>query len=222
MLLSGLGAAMSIGSSIYGAIQSAKQNKEARQLLEKRRDDNRKWYESRMAEDYTNRPDAQAVLTKQRELLEEQYKNARATNAVSGGTAESEAMQKKAANDAMAQTMSDIAADAAEYKDSVEQEYRQTDAALVEQQAANKAAQAQATAQAAGQAAAAGLNLLGSSLQDAGAAADGAPKTPKRDAADEALAKSLHDAADKSMRQAPTAELDPSIYEIPKPKKIKA
>ncbi|MBQ2006738.1 MAG: hypothetical protein II205_04150 [Bacteroidales bacterium] len=217
MVIAGLGAALSLGSSIYGAIKSGKQNKEARQMLQDRRDENRKWYESRMAEDYTSRADAQAVFNKQRELLEERYNQARATRAVSGDTAESEAMQKAAANDAVAQSMSDVAAAAEQHKENVEQQYRQTDAALAQAQAESKAAQAQATAQAASQAAAAGLNLLGSSLNNADSgAADAVGAKPKQDENDKKFAQSLKDAADASMRQTG------SIYNIPKPKKIKA
>lgn len=154
-----------LGSSIYGAIASSKQNKKAQQLLQQQRDDNKAWYEAKMSEDYTQRSDAQNVINKQRELLNEQYKNAKATNAVAGGSDASIAMQKAAANDAMAQTMSDIASEASQYKDQAEQQYRAQDAALDQQQAQIAADQAKATAQAAGQAVNASMNLLGATLQ---------------------------------------------------------
>lgn len=164
-LISGIaGAVGALGSSIYGAIASSKANKKAQELIQGQRNENRDWYNTKMAEDYTQRSDAQAVINKQRELLNEQYKNARATQVVSGSSDASLAMQKAAANDAMAQTMSDIAANAANYKDQVEQQYRQQDAALNQQQAQMYANQAQATAQAAGQAVNAGANLLGASI----------------------------------------------------------
>lgn len=159
------GAVGALGSSIYGAVASSKQNKKAQELLQQQRDDNRAWYNAKMSQDYTQRADAQAVINRQRELLDEQYKNATATNVVAGGSDASLAMQKAAANDAMAQTMSNIASEASTYKDQVEQAYRSQDAALNQQQAQNQAAQAQATAAAAGQAVNAGLNLVGQSLQ---------------------------------------------------------
>ena len=159
------GAVGALGSSIYGAVASSKQNKKAQELLQQQRDDNRAWYNAKMSQDYTQRADAQAVINRQRELLDEQYKNATATNVVAGGSDASLAMQKAAANDAMAQTMSNIASEASDYKDQVEQAYRSQDAALNQQQAQNQAAQAQATAAAAGQAVNAGLNLVGQSLQ---------------------------------------------------------
>lgn len=170
-----LGAATSLGSSIYGAIASSKQNKKAQALIQQQRDENKDWYNTRMAEDYTQRSDAQAVINKQRELLNEQYKNARASQVVAGGSDASLAMQKAAANDAMAQTMSDIAANAANYKDQVEQQYRQQDAALNQQQAQIAADQAKATAQAASQAVNAGLNLMGASMGTGAGAGTNAP-----------------------------------------------
>lgn len=159
-----LGGAASLGGAIYGAISSAKNNKKARALIQKQRDDNRAWYNTRMAEDYTQRSDAQAVLTKQRELLQEQYKQGKASNIVSGGTDEGLALQKEAANNAMAQTMSGIAANAASYKDSVENQYRAQDNALNQQQVQTYGQQAQQASQAGSQLAAKGLNLMGASF----------------------------------------------------------
>lgn len=146
-----IGAAAQIGSSIYGAIKSSQANKRAEELLQNQRDKNQKWYDLKMAEDYTQRTDVQNVLRKQRELLQEQYQKARATNLVAGGTDESLALQQAAANDAMGDTMADIAANAASYKEGVENQFRTQDAALDQQQIANEQAKAQSIANAAGQ-----------------------------------------------------------------------
>lgn len=146
-----IGAAAQIGSSIYGAIKSSQANKRAEELLQNQRDKNQKWYDQKMAEDYTQRTDVQNVLRKQRELLQEQYQKARATNLVAGGTDESLALQQAAANDAMGDTMADIAANAASYKEGVENQFRTQDAALDQQQIANEQNRAQAIANAAGQ-----------------------------------------------------------------------
>lgn len=165
MVTAAIGGAAALGGAIYGAIASSKYNNKARALIQQQRDDNKRWYETRRAEDYTQRTDAQAVLNRQRELLDEHYKRARATGVVAGATEESVAMQKEAANDAMAQTMSDIASGAAAYKDSVEQQYRQQDAALNQQQVAGLQQQGQAAAQAGSQLVNAGLNMVGIGLQ---------------------------------------------------------
>lgn len=146
-----LGAAAQVGSSIYGAIKSSQANKRAEQLLQNQRDENKKWYDQKMAEDYTQRTDVQNVLRKQRELLQEQYQRARATNLVAGGTDESLALQQAAANDAMGDTMADIAANASSYKEGVENQYRAQDAALNQQEIANEQNRAQSIANAAGQ-----------------------------------------------------------------------
>lgn len=159
-----IGGVAALGSSIYSAVKSSLQNKKAQQLIAQQRSDNRDWYNAKMSEDYTMRSDAQAVINKQRELLNEQYRNAAATNVVSGGSDEALALQKAAANDAMAQTMSDIASEASAHKDQVEQQYRAQDAALNQQQAQTASNQAQATAAAGAQAVNAGLNLIGQDI----------------------------------------------------------
>lgn len=156
--------ALALGSSIYGAIASSEKNKKAQQLIQQQRDDNRAWHNTRMSEDYTQRSDAQAVINKQKALLQQQYNNARAANIVAGGTDESLVMQTQAANNSLAQTMSDIASEASAHKDNIEKQYRAQDAALNQQQAQIAADQAKATAQAASQATNAGLNLMGAGM----------------------------------------------------------
>ena len=45
-----IGTAAQVGSSIYGAIKSSQANQRAMDLLQARRDQNKKWYEDKMAE----------------------------------------------------------------------------------------------------------------------------------------------------------------------------
>lgn len=161
-----LGAAAQVGSSIYGAIESSQANKQARQMIQNQRDENKRWYDQKMAEDYMQRSDVQNVLRKQRELLNEQYQRARATNIVAGGTDESLALQQQAANEAMGNTMADIAANAANYKDSVEQQYRAQDAALNQQMIGVEQGNAQSIAQAAGQVGSAVSGLMTGGVED--------------------------------------------------------
>lgn len=163
-IASAVGAAASLASSIYGAVNSAKKNREANKLIQSQRDENKKWYNQQMAEDYTQRSDSQAILKKQREMLDEQYKRARATNVVAGGTDESLALQQQAVNKSLSDTATNIASQASIHKDNVTQQYRQTDAALNQQQVASLQQQANNTAQAAGQGVSAGLGLIGTVL----------------------------------------------------------
>ena len=160
----GLGGLMQVGSTIYGAAQSSRLNKQAQHELTGRRNENQQWYNQKMNEDYMMRSDVQNVLRKQRDLLDEQYKRSRATNIVAGGTDESLALQQREANRVMGDTMANIAANASAYKDNVEQQYRAQENNLSQQQQQIYANQANATAQAAGQAAGAGANLLSSGL----------------------------------------------------------
>lgn len=146
-----IGAAAQVGSSIYGAIKSSQANKRAQSLITNQRDENRKWYETRMAEDYTKRADVQNLLRKQRDLFKEQYQRARATNVVAGGTDESLALQQQGANEAMGETMANIAANASAYKEEIEEQYRAKDDALNQQQVAVEQNKAQQIATAAGQ-----------------------------------------------------------------------
>ncbi len=164
MIGAAIGTAVQLGTAIYGAVKSAQLNKEANKLISDQRKENKKWYDQKMAEDYTQRSDAQAVLKKQRELLDEQYKRARATNVVAGGTDESLALQQQAANKSMSDTMTNIASQASAYKDNAEQQYRAQDAALNQQQAAQLRQQASDVSQAAGQAGTAASGLIGTAI----------------------------------------------------------
>lgn len=187
-----VGAAAQVGSSIYGAIKSSQANKRAMDLLQARKEENKKWYEERMGEDYTQRAGVQNVLRKQRELLSEQYKRARGINVVAGGTDESLALQQQGANEAMGETMADIAAQAESYKENVENQYRATDAALAQQEMGIHQTQAQTIANAAGQVGKAVSGLTAGGLDNVKAPKEGTPTVSAildTDAiADEALA----------------------------------
>lgn len=172
-----IGAAAQVGSSIYGAIKSSQANKRAEEMIQNQRDENKKWYDAKMAEDYTQRSEVQNILRKQRELLNEQYQRARATNIVAGGTDESLALQQQAANEAMGDTMADIAANASDYKDSVENQFRAQDAALNQQQIGVEQAKAQTIAQAAGQVGSAVSGLVTGVSGDADVPSAKTPKT---------------------------------------------
>ena len=165
LISAGLGGALQLGSTIYGLAESSRVNNLAQKEQDKRRAENKQWYNQKKNEDYMMRSDVQNVLRKQRELLDEQYKRARATNIVAGGTDESLALQQREANKIVGDTMADIAANASSYKDAVEQQYRAQEASLSQQQQQIYANQANATAQAASQAAGAGANLLQSGLE---------------------------------------------------------
>ena len=150
----GIGLLGSIGSTAYGAWRSKKYADEARNQTASMRKDNKRWYDVRMAQNFTERPDAQAAFSRQREMYDEQAKRNRAVNAVAGGGSNAQqALQQQAAAGAMADTTRSIAAAGAARKDNIEKQYLATDAALQQQQIQGNYNQAAQVAQAAGQAA---------------------------------------------------------------------
>lgn len=158
------GGALALGSAALGAIKSANAAYNAKSMLAQQEKDNKAWYETKMASDYTQRADVQNAIRKQRELLNEQYKRAKATNVVSGGTDAGLAMQKEAANNALGNTMGDIAAASAAYKDNVENQFRAEDRRIKDEQRRIEMQKAAAIAQAAGQGVNAGLSMMGGNL----------------------------------------------------------
>lgn len=164
MSLAAIGAIASVASGIYGAINSAVKGNQSRALIAQQRKDNKSWRDSEMSKDYMSRTDTQAVLKKQKEMLDEYYNRADKTSAITGATDESKAIAKAAANKSLENTMTNIAGSASAYKDSVDQQYRAQDNALNQQQAQSKMNESAQVAQAAGQAVSAGLSLAGSGI----------------------------------------------------------
>lgn len=161
MFITAAAAIASLAGAAYGAIKSGQANRQADKIRKGIRDDNKRWYDIEMARDYTQRADVQAAIKKQRELLQEQYRNARSTNIVAGGTDEARALQQQAANKSLSDTTTNIAARATDYKDSVDRQYRQTDQALAQQAAQSKNQHAAEMAQASSQMVNSGIQLAG-------------------------------------------------------------
>jgi hypothetical protein len=163
-----IGLTAAIVGALYGGIKSGKLNRRAVKILQQQKNDNQNWYDVKMSSDYTQRADVQAAIKKQRELLQEQYDRARATNVVAGGTDEALALQKQAANQSLADTATSVAARSADYKDKVEDAYLGRKAQLEDQERQNLSQRAAATAQASSQVVNSGLNMVGNSFQHFG------------------------------------------------------
>jgi hypothetical protein len=129
-----VGAGLSVASSLWGAHKANKAAKAANSELEKQREKNEAWWQRKSNEDYTQTAEAQAAMTKARELAQEQMKAARGTAAVMGGTEAGIAAQQQAANKMLSDTMSGIAQNATARKDAAESQYLQNEAALSQQQ----------------------------------------------------------------------------------------
>lgn len=161
MLATALGAATALAGSVIGGFKSAAANNKARRLLQAQRNENKRWYETKMNQDYTQRVDVQQAINAQRDLLEEQLKRVNARKVVGGASEESAALEKEAANKSLADATAQIAALGAENKDQVEREYRANEAAFNQQEIQNYQNQAAQTAQAASQVVNAGLGMIG-------------------------------------------------------------
>lgn len=129
-----IGGAMKVAGTIGGGIAARKAAREANKRLEQQLQDNQDWYDRRYNEDATQRADAQRLITMTEESIKNRNKQAAGAAAVMGGTTESVAAAKAANNAILADTVSQIAADAASRKDSIESQYMANKANTVAQQ----------------------------------------------------------------------------------------
>lgn len=153
MLLTTLATLGSIGATAYAAAKSAKANRQAQEIENANYRDTDRILQSRLRSDYTSRTDFQNILSRQKALLDAQWKRVQGANAVAGssGGLEAGAAQKQANALAMADTMGNLAAGASDYKDAVQQQVLANNAQNARSQANAKARQAQIIAQAGGQ-----------------------------------------------------------------------
>lgn len=121
---------MNIAGSIFGGIAASKAMKKVKNNIEDQKRDNQNWYDQRYNEDATQRADAQRILTQTQEAIRNRNRQAAGTQAVMGGTEESVAAAKAANNQALADATAQIAVNAENRKDQIEQAYQQRDADL--------------------------------------------------------------------------------------------
>lgn len=154
-----IGAAVSIGSQIYGGIKARKAAQKQADALAREKAENTAWYNRRMNEDVTQRADAQRVLRLAEESIRRRNKETAATQAVVGGTEESVAATKEANAKALADATSQIAAAGEARKDSIEDSYRNQQHNIAREEIGLDAQKAQNTAEAVRQVGATAGNL---------------------------------------------------------------
>ena len=124
MLISALATAGKIAGVVYSKYKQNQLNNaaDAAELEDYKNTD--RILQSNLRSDYTSRTDFQNILTRQKALLDAQWKRQQGANAVAGsvGGLEAGAAQKQANALAMADTMGNLAAGASDYKDSVQQQ----------------------------------------------------------------------------------------------------
>ena len=84
-----IGSAIGAAGSIFGGISASKAMKKIQRNVEAQRQKNQNWYDRRYNEDYTQRSDAQRILTQTEESIKNRNKQAAGIQAVMGGTDES-------------------------------------------------------------------------------------------------------------------------------------
>lgn len=107
-------------SKLFGTDKGYKQ---AVSDLEKARDKELSYYENLAGMDYLQRSENQAALAQARELLTQNTQRLAGTAAVTGATPEAVAMQKEAANKALADITTGIAENSTAAKDQAMQNY---------------------------------------------------------------------------------------------------
>lgn len=161
MIGSIIGAGLSAAGAIAGGIMSAKAMKNVKKNLNRQMQDNESWYNAEYYADATQRADAQRAIQMTMEDVRKRNQQARAMQAVSGGTDESVAAERADNNQAVSETMSSIAAQAANRKDAIQQKYRATKSELNSQLNDLEMQRAQAIGQAVQGVTGAGASIAG-------------------------------------------------------------
>lgn len=126
------GGALGAAGSIFGGISASKAMRRVKKNLQAQKEANQNWYDRRYNEDATQRADAQRILTQTEKSIRNRNRQAAGAQAVMGGTDESTAAAKAANAQALADATSQIAVNAENRKDQIEQTYQQRDSQINE------------------------------------------------------------------------------------------
>lgn len=155
------GGALGAAGSIFGGISASKAMRRVKKNLQAQKQANQNWYDRRYNEDATQRADAQRILTQTEESIRNRNRQAAGAQAVMGGTDESTAAAKAANAQALADATSQIAVNAENRKDQIEQIYQQRDSQINEALNNLEINKAQAISQAVQGVAKAGAGIAG-------------------------------------------------------------
>lgn len=155
------GGALGAAGSIFGGISASKAMRRVKKNLQAQKEANQNWYDRRYNEDATQRADAQRILTQTEESIRNRNRQAAGAQAVMGGTDESTAAAKATNAQALADATSQIAVNAENRKDQIEQTYQQRDSQINEALNNLEINKAQAISQAVQGVAKAGAGIAG-------------------------------------------------------------
>jgi hypothetical protein len=163
-----IGAIGGIASGIYGASQARDAAEEQRRELARQKAANEAWYNRNYYQDYMNTVEAQNALKRYRKAWEDQVNQARARQAVTGGTPEQAQAVAEAGGEAMGNMMGTLAAKGQQNKQAIDTQKLAMDINLSNQQAALAEANQQA-----------GMNLAMNGMNVAATALSGYEGTDK-------------------------------------------
>ena len=156
-----IGAGVGLATQLYGAHKSAKAAKEQEAELARQRAANEAWYNRNYYQDYLNTVQAQNALKQYKNAWAERTKEARARQAISGGTPEQAQAVAEAGGEAMGNMVGNLAAQGEQNKAAIDAQKLAMDNNLSQQ-----AAQiAEARQQAASNLMSSGASMLTSGLQ---------------------------------------------------------
>ena len=133
MLGGWIGGALGAIGGIFGGISKNRMLKRQQRMVDEKKRENQDWYDRRYNEDFTQRADAQAMLTHTADMIRRRNQQAAGSAAVMGGTDESVAATKEANAKALADATSQIAVAGEQRKDKIEGQYISRKDALDEQ-----------------------------------------------------------------------------------------
>ena len=154
-----IGGGISALGSIFGGAKASKAMRNVRDNINRQKAENDAWYNSEYYADATQRADAQRAINMTMEEARKRTRQARAMQAVTGGTDASVAAESAQNGEMIADTMASIAADGARRKDAIQQQYRETNAALDKQLNDMETGRAKAISEAAKGVASAGAKI---------------------------------------------------------------
>lgn len=160
-----IGAAVSVGSSVYGGIKSAQANRKAEAEMKAQNARNNAWYTRRYNEDYADTAAGQNLIRQAKDYANQNWKKAQGASAVGGGTDAATALAKEAGNKVVGDTLANISAQDTARKMNVDNIHHNDEKTYSAQQVALSQQKANNIAQVAGQ--------TSDALMNAGIAFDG-------------------------------------------------
>lgn len=135
-ILGGLAVAGGLFSALSGKREAEKAAREQREQLAQQRARNEAWYNRNYYQDYLNSVEAQNAIKRVRDAWAERTQEARARQAITGGTPEQAMAIAESGGKAMSETVAGLAAQGASMKREIDAQKQQMDAGVMRGQTA--------------------------------------------------------------------------------------